>query len=45
MSEATATKKLTGADLLGRALARQGVNTMFYLMGAPTYKAALGCTA
>ena len=45
MSEAAATKKLTGADLLGRALARQGVNTMFYLMGAPTYNAALGCTA
>ncbi len=37
------TKKVTGADLLGRALARQQVNTLFYLMGAPTYNAANAC--
>lgn len=41
----TAKKKITGATLLGRALARQRVNTMFYLMGAPTYEAAHACTA
>ena len=45
MSEEAAKKKVTGADLLGKALARQGVNTMFYLMGAPTYDAAHACTA
>ena len=45
MSEEIAKKKVTGADLLGKALARQGVNTLFYLMGAPTYDAAHACTA
>ncbi len=45
MNEETAKKKVTGADLLGKALARQGVNTLFYLMGAPTYDAAHACTA
>ena len=45
MSEEVIEKKVTGADLLGKALARQGVNTMFYLMGAPTYDAAHACTA
>ncbi len=45
MNEEAAKKKVTGADLLGKALARQGVNTLFYLMGAPTYDAAHACTA
>ena len=38
-------KKITGSALLGRALARQGVDTLFYLMGAPTYEAANACLA
>ena len=39
METDTPKKKVTGADLLGKALARQQVNTLFYLMGAPTYDA------
>lgn len=45
MSEETVKKKVTGADLLAKALIRQQVNTMFYLMGAPTYDAANACKA
>ncbi|MFM9972840.1 MAG: thiamine pyrophosphate-binding protein [Burkholderiales bacterium] len=45
MSEEVAKKKTTGADLLAKALARQGVDTLFYLMGAPTYDAANACKA
>ena len=43
METDTLKKKVTGADLLGKALARQQVNTLFYLMGAPTYDAANAC--
>ena len=38
-------KKITGSALLARALARQGIETLFYLMGAPTYDAANACIA
>lgn len=45
METETPKKKVTGADLLGKALARQQVSTLFYLMGAPTYDAANACKA
>jgi thiamine pyrophosphate-dependent acetolactate synthase large subunit-like protein len=37
--------KMSGSTLLARALARQSVDTLFYLMGAPTYDAAKACLA
>ena len=37
--------RITGAALLARALKRQGVEKLFYLMGAPTYDAANACIA
>jgi thiamine pyrophosphate-dependent acetolactate synthase large subunit-like protein len=36
---------ITGSTLLARALAREGTETAFFLMGAPTLEAGKACTA
>ena len=36
---------ITGSTLLARALAREGTEAMFFLMGAPILDAASACAA